>query len=1836
MKKKVLFALIAMFSFLTTWAQGIYVTVSAGGGYTAQLHQTETYVFAGEGLPTVDKISIAGEPVSGTISPALDGTYKVVKKVGGDIVPVESVNGEFNPLTVGNYYLEFTITGTETVKTVYVPFQVGQEFNGYEFIWNETTFNNSCTDGALRMYYDTYYPGGCDEDGHWDVVASVEDGKYTGHEGFPWIAFKVPATLAGSYKVMFTYDNEEGLTGLNNPCMPWYEKDIQTFGNGTNDRKFGLASVVERTSFNHFDWQIGYDPNAANTFVGPNPNPDGPEDDAFKISEFHMYWMPAEAITDLVIDPESTQITDISEWTWSLPTITFNGAEQKLDAFFTSGAAKVVEDASQLATALTFGTDFTATYTGTDYTNAGEGKSVTITGIGKYKGSFTKTYTINPFVLDNSNFKLNPEGPTFQYDGTNKAPAVEGTGVTPPATTDVPNPTAVALTASDFTTKLYKSTETTPEEKTSAVEAGSYYYVVTPKGNYTVDVVDNEPVTIVLEFTVQGLDLSNTAVVTMPEVTQGELTIPGYVYNTKVQQPTFTATQDKAVDATVTYKKNAGLENEETVTLTEGKDFTVAYSNSVDADYKNVGNDKQFTINFKGSYTGSKVVTYSIFAKDIDEIDTKNFSAPTYNPEGGAQVTADNFDFKYNTVALEMGDATNGKDFTWAWKDGSDGETAGPQTIVVTGHGNYEGTTEVGFNLKPFTVTITPAVTTKVYGEPDPAPNFTIDSNSASKIKYGSEEWEYIKSFLVMERNINDDNNSDALRETVVEGGHKYSIKEIDPNAACNYQIIIQNNDAILFIYPAPLTVHVANNSKTYSGDPATDPNFIADKDNDNKFSITNAAGQDVTNAKDYADVLQGKEIQRNLKEVLNISRKPGEDVVYNGDLLSGYDFTWDNPNYDVTFNPGKFIINPKTVSISVAFDGNGYEYKGADWNPMPSVVISGTETALNSPKDFSVSYEPGTGLNDLINVTEGNNIPNNRWPSGTVTANPKGNYKFNPVQAYFKITQAELNISAISDNKKAYTGITGTDPTPLAKLSFAPNKGPKGRDTYNAETGEFNFTFTKPLIIREEGEHTGDYWIRINPEAKTRNYRIVSTAADANFLIYRTDEVVISFDPNPKNITYDDALDLRDLVKIDAPTGLNTADLLAYAKEHVKKYQFLDPETGEVDNEGVKTYVETNNVGTYHLTIDDVPTAYRNYDVRLVEGVLNIDYLPLYIIANDSKEYGDEEPTTYDWDVYEYKKVGNVYKYVKTERTDFEVPEADLIGNTGNWMTDAYRYTISRERGENVGHYATTIRNYRSVPFSWIGKEYGTQYDGNYSFTFEQGDFEITRRALTVAVEGASKFYGEFDPKMEDGVWVLSKDLDENEEDEVSVFTKGLVKITVTNALPQDVRAIADKVTFTHRDAGEVVKAGGYQVKNVNFDGVNLPGATRLPNYTLSYSNNAYFMINKRVLKVTAHDQSVEYANPLVLEPYDMTITEGILLEDVYTAGNPKGEKYFDPVTTMAQGEATDHKAINDRVDKVFKPLEKADDCPTNVGVYHKNAFKLELTEFGDQNYVLEFTNGKLYIEDAPVLYLDMKDLAQALNDHIGRTVEVRLCGAPVKEDGCDPFREFVAYNWNTFVLPFSELPRNISAAFRYGVIDILNEENDVENQFSLAVTTRRIPANTPFVIQTDKSWTYGAANNDSKPTAITFGQQTIADFDYLNEDPTAIDAAGNKFIGTYGPKSEFDASDYIMKLNAQRRSTGDFFRFVPSAADPNPSYAMVQTEAYLEAANAAGGPARILIDEEDGTATVIEFVGAEGVATSTSYGEGWYTVNGVKLDAEPTTTGTYIYNGKKVYIQR
>ena len=625
-------------------------------------------------------------------------------------------------------------------------------------------------------------------------------------------------------------------------------------------------------------------------------------------------------------------------------------------------------------------------------------------------------------------------------------------------------------------------------------------------------------------------------------------------------------------------------------------------------------------------------------------------------------------------------------------------------------------------------------------------------------------------------------------------------------------------------------------------------------------------------------------------------------------------------------------------------------------------------------------------------------------------------------------------------------------------------------------------------------------------------------------------------------------------------------------------------------------------NVGTYDINFAGPRVLNEDYAIQYDRSTFTITPAPLTITVDDiSKVYGAAVPTL-------------TATVTGLKNGDTEAQAGLVNGTSGYYVSLEPEYTWTNNSWvKRTGWYNN--HNYEREHVTTTGHEYpisiGTLSGLSNNYRIENvtpGKMSVTPATLTITPQNCSKTYGDVDPDFYATAnltitgWVGYETAGNNRQNQ---SRRENVLGTGNNRIYEVTRV-----------AGEDVKEGGYAITAKTKTGATLP-----QDYTIEYVNNAVLTINKRNVTVTARHQAINYGE--TINPYFMDVNFGLNNSNNKTL--TKGEDVF------YQGASVNNTPIvKDEVKDVISLKAKH----TEVGSFgegEENGNGAYTAEYGAKaaNYNITFVDGWEVINPAKVLYLDMANLAQALQDHIGRTVEVRLCGAPEKEEGCDPFRQFVAYQWNTLVLPFTAMPREISAAFRYAFIDILDVDNEKETSLSLTQTAKRIPANTPFIFQTDKNWRYGAAA-DADPTNITFGKREIADFDYLKKNPEAKDKAGNKFIGTYKPNSDFTASNYIMKEN-----TGEFFKFVAGADGVEPSYAMRQTEAYLEAkAGSLGAPVRIIIDNEDGTTTVIDYVEAEGAVENVA--EGWYTITGVKLDAEPTTTGTYIFNGKKVFIQK
>ena len=239
----------------------------------------------------------------------------------------------------------------------------------------------------------------------------------------------------------------------------------------------------------------------------------------------------------------------------------------------------------------------------------------------------------------------------------------------------------------------------------------------------------------------------------------------------------------------------------------------------------------------------------------------------------------------------------------------------------------------------------------------------------------------------------------------------------------------------------------------------------------------------------------------------------------------------------------------------------------------------------------------------------------------------------------------------------------------------------------------------------------------------------------------------------------------------------------------------------------------------------------------------------------------------------------------------------------------------------------------------------------------------------------------------------------------------------------------------------------------------------------------------------------------------------------------------------------------------------------------------------------------GNLVVEGGSALVLD--DSAPISLDASAGTVKVSFSDRKINTD-----------SWNVLVLPFDVTPAQLSDAFGYAAVDVLNENNDIEGEvhFNL-VTSGTIAAGTPFVFKPGKPVDSDQVTNFSE---VTFsGVKVKAEADYL-ANTTVTDAAENQFIGTFEGIT-FEGANYWYM------SAGKWYDASEREVTLKP------LRAYVWIKNPSAG-ARFFFEEADGTVTAID-----AISFSKANVEGLYNLNGVKVN-NANRKGVFIQNGKKV----
>ena len=242
-------------------------------------------------------------------------------------------------------------------------------------------------------------------------------------------------------------------------------------------------------------------------------------------------------------------------------------------------------------------------------------------------------------------------------------------------------------------------------------------------------------------------------------------------------------------------------------------------------------------------------------------------------------------------------------------------------------------------------------------------------------------------------------------------------------------------------------------------------------------------------------------------------------------------------------------------------------------------------------------------------------------------------------------------------------------------------------------------------------------------------------------------------------------------------------------------------------------------------------------------------------------------------------------------------------------------------------------------------------------------------------------------------------------------------------------------------------------------------------------------------------------------------------------------------------------------------------------------------------------FTGNLIVVGAATLILDDSKDIATTAQNG----VDVTFSSRNILQD-----------TWNVVCLPFDATIKEISEAFGYAAVDLLKRDSSDGSMHFIITSSGTVPAGEPFIVKPTSDEELNAKSNFNQ---ITFYGVNVKAY---TDNPTPVaDEAGNKFCGTF---------------KAQTTISGEKFWYMSKGMWKHSVSKPVNIAAYRAYLEVASADTRIFIEEPDGSITAIDAINFNNNEIDA---EGWYTVNGMKLDAAPTQKGTYIKDGKKVFVK-
>ena len=690
-------------------------------------------------------------------------------------------------------------------------------------------------------------------------------------------------------------------------------------------------------------------------------------------------------------------------------------------------------------------------------------------------------------------------------------------------------------------------------------------------------------------------------------------------------------------------------------------------------------------------------------------------------------------------------------------------------------------------------------------------------------------------------------------------------------------------------------------------------------------------------------------------------------------------------------------------------------------------------------------------------------------------------------------------------------------------------------------------------------------------------------------------------------------------------PATLTYAD--AEAVDYYGKFVTIsglqgDDDFSNVFQGGAKLTLTQNAVlaGEHTITVggsaaDDA--MFTNYTPKYGSlGVLTITPKTIYVQAkNVSKKYGDAIPEGYDGEtvaIADQIIVGT--SNVMNEDGQITADATALATNAAvDPVQDAINVypmlTKATGTGLTKGDYDITVDK-----TGMVIKNGDTNVTASYDIQVLKGNYKISGKAFTIWADPKDSFYGEETKPLTASIEGMTTADFNTLKADINAALK--LPANTTNAKEYDIELDEDALKKTIANGANAELWQNYETET--FDFVSDKYTIKRAKLTVKAMPQVR-MLGEKVIEdasatTIAFEGTAPTGNDLKL------IYDALKLE--YTLPNTIGTD--DPSTT----EIDESKALNAQKELCIAALThgnaKADathasDWDSKDGVWY-DGIQITTTSFDAynaanaataaadaiKNYTLvraTVSKAQLTVTTDEVLELNAANVTASaaktntklLEDNEGKKLNIRIKN-----------KNLTAGYWYTISLPFDITPFDFCDAVGcYAIFDRLQQSGD---KLNFKISMDAIPAYTPFLVKVEKDVKFKNVVfkkvNIVAPKTVTEENATWQIVNTIDEgDVTGL---------VYWLKQENDGITLDMST-----TKGELFGF----------------DAYIT--TITGDPAteaRIFIEEPDGSTTAISAITADGKLVSA---EGWYTLNGVKLQGMPTQKGVYINNGKKIVIK-